>query len=93
MNPGTSKPRLGFGDVDLDAVCPLCDRVLSERSRSLGGHEASAGFLPLAVLKVQGALSHHAAALGRPLCQRWGPLSLLRTQNDRDKGLSLVRRI
>lgn len=86
MNPWTSKPRLGFRDVDLDAVCPLCSWVLSERSRSFGSHEASAGFLTLAVLKVQRALSHHPATpLGRPLWQRWWPLLLLRVQNDRIK--------
>ncbi|TNN49172.1 hypothetical protein EYF80_040635 [Liparis tanakae] len=82
-SPRTSKPRLGFGDVDLNAVRPLRDRVLSEGRRSLGGHEAPAGFVPLAVLKVQRALSHQTAApLGGPLRQRGGPLLLLRTQND-----------
>lgn len=83
MNPWTSKPRLGFRDVDLDAVCPLCGRVLSERSCSFGSHEASAGFLSLAVLKVQRAFPHHTATpLGWPFWQRGWPLPLLRTQND-----------
>lgn len=59
-NVQTSESRLGFGDVDLNAVCPLCGRVLSERSCSFGCHEASAGFLPLAVLKVQRTLAHNA---------------------------------
>lgn len=75
---GTSESRLGFRDVDLDAVCPLCGRVLSERSGSFGCQEASAGFLPLAVLKVQRTLTQDAAAPpGRPLWRVRGPLSLL----------------
>lgn len=80
INPWTSKPCLGFWDVDLNAVCPLCGWVLSERSCSFGSHEASAGFLSLAVLKVQRALPCHATTpFGRPLWQRWRPLPLLRT--------------
>lgn len=77
-NPRTSESRLGFRDVDLNAVRPLGGRVLSERSSSFGCHEASAGFLPLAVLKVQRTLTHDAPAPpGRPLCHGWEPLPLL----------------
>lgn len=82
LDPWTSEPCLGFGDVDLNAVRPFCGWVLSERCCSLGSHEASAGFLSLAVLKVQRSLSHHPTTpFGRPLRQRWGPLPLLRTQS------------
>lgn len=77
-NPRPSESRLGFRDVDLNAVRPLCGRVLSERSSSFGCHEASASFLPLAVLKVQRTLTHDAPAPpGRPLCHGRGPLPLL----------------
>lgn len=86
MNLWTSKPCLGFRDIDLDAVCPLCGWVLSERSCPFGSHEASASFLPLAVLKVQRALSHYTATPpGWPLWQRWWPLPLLGIQNDMNK--------
>lgn len=53
---GRLEPRLGLGDVDLDAVRALRGRVLPEGGRPLGRQEPPPGLLALSVGQVQGLL-------------------------------------
>lgn len=54
---GLLKPRLGFWNIDLNAVCTLRSRVLPERGCPLSSHEASSSFLALSVRQIQRPLS------------------------------------
>ena len=51
------EPRLGLGDVDLDAVGPLAGRALAEGRRPLGRRQPPPRLLPLSVRQVQRLLS------------------------------------
>lgn len=51
--PQSSESSLGFGDVDLDAVCALCGRVLPEGGSALGLQQPPPRFCPLTVPEVQ----------------------------------------
>lgn len=54
---GLLKPRLGFWNIDLNAVCTLRSGVLPERGCPLSSHEASSSFLALSVGQIQRLLS------------------------------------
>ena len=61
------EPRLGLGDVDLDAVGALGGRAVAEGGGALGRQEPLARFLPLPVHRVQGALLHRHTPAPRGL--------------------------
>lgn len=65
--PVSSKSRLSFGNIDLDAVRSLRPRVLPEGGRPLGCHEAPAGLLAVPVREVQGFLPCYHALLSSRL--------------------------
>lgn len=72
------EPRLGFRDVDLNAVGPLAHRALAERGCPLGSCQPPPGLLALSVRQVQRLLSRNSQFPFGGLLWYWrGDLSFL----------------